>query len=178
VSAIATDSQPLYDNASRPEYASLRRLRLRRVAVSLVVFISILIVIAVVAFAPALYTGGLDRVVFWLAASAFPFVVIIGGLIDEAQHPLDIRVDTTGVTLRRRHHVPVSRLRGARLTETDGFIILRQVQGHRRRPILGIWKRDLANPEAFRLALSLLVAAEPSQGNGDVSNQQDQPVRV
>ncbi len=152
----------LHDNASLPEFASLRRSRNWRVAASLIVFVSTLVLVTVM-FAPdALRTGRAKRMALWLTAAALPLMLIVGGLIQESQHPLEIRVEATGVVLGRRRIVAVAHLRGARLVESEGFIAVRKPTDHRERPVLGVWKKELANPEAFRLALSRLVDAAPA----------------
>lgn len=146
----------LYDNSSEPKFPELQRRRRFRIAASAVV---IGFGIAVVAFFFVLSEFAMGdplRLLLFLSAFAFFGLLLVGGLMLE-RRSLHFRVTAIGIEAARYGLIPEGQVHGAQVKETGDFIYVWERGEESRKPLLALWKRELASPAKFKAALEELI---------------------
>ena len=147
-----------YDNRTEPGFSSVRKRRFLIVWANGCFFVALLAIIWYLVGVAALSTGDSMKLAVWLAASAFPLVVLVWGVAMELQSPLDFRIEPDCIWINRKRRLPADELRGSTLEETTTWIQLRRPGGPSDRSWFLIRKRDLASPEHFVAALKAMLA--------------------
>lgn len=147
----------LYDNKLEPAFSQLRRRRRIRVLLSVTTALVALVIVNLLTAAPALTSNNLPVLAVWMVGNAAFGIPLVWGLIIEASSPLDIRVSDRGVKAPGFRWVPAELLRGAELAESGRFILVRRTGSESRRPVIAVWRQELANTDRFKDALRSLL---------------------
>lgn len=143
-----------YDNRAEFGFAAIRDRRVRRIGSVTVLLVGILVLMWFVFGAPSLASGDSTGVTLWVASSAYPALLLIFGWALEFSGPLNIRVEGDAIWTSRLRKLPLTRLAGSVVEETPRSIGLRRPPPQAKRLWFLIPKQNLADPEAFRVAVA------------------------
>ncbi len=154
---MASSTSSLYDNRNEDGFVSLRTKRHRWIAAAVGILVAALALVWFLVGVPALASGDALHVAEWLSWTALFGVILALGIVGELSGPLDIRVCTDGVWTSRWRRVPVEEIRGSRVEETAGYILVRRPSRRVQRYWIHAQKRNLSNSMRFKAALEALM---------------------
>ena len=156
----------LYDNASEPGFRRLRASWRRRLAVYVAVTVAGFAVVTAFFGPPAISSRDPLLLAAWLSLASV-FVLMLGWGLFEEREALHARVTTEGIERARGRLLPRHQLREASVEDSSHYVLVRERAGENGKPLLGVLRDRLANPEKFKWAVEELIrrARESAKGS-------------